>query len=154
MGPFSKSAYALHFEIDQISMKALRGYDTIRWESYESIYSDRTHISMNYTPITSGRYNIELLRKVPLTDLGYLKLNTMPGFKLTWYYSGMNVESKGQYYRDPNTKAFVRKDSIEYSIFNAKIMERAWVGYEHMSIIYIQRPLFLKTFTLLLKSKR
>ena len=108
----------LHFEIDQIKMKALRGQDVISLGTYGSINGDRRHNSMNYTPPTS-RQRIDLHRNVHfLTELKNQKLMTMPGFKLTWYYSGMDVESKPHYYQNPPnpynpTNAFIRNDSIK-----------------------------------------
>ena len=35
-------------------------------------------------------------------------LDTMPGFKLTWFYSGSKVEPDAQYYNSLSTKYFVR----------------------------------------------
>ena len=63
----------------------------------------------NFTP-PSGLYDTKLKRKATLQDISKQKLKTMPGWRFSWYYSGVNekpVESFDNYHIN---RAFVRND--------------------------------------------
>ena len=59
---------------------------------------------------------IQFDREVISADVKRQRLNLMPGFKFSWYYSGMVVEPEETYYNvgdvgEEYTIAFVRHDS-------------------------------------------
>ena len=74
-----------------------------------------THISRNCTPPKSKSYYIQIIRNVSPDDAMKQKLKLMPGFKITWYYSGIEVEP--EIFRHAVTNAFVRKDSAKSMTF-------------------------------------
>ena len=54
-------------------------------------------------------YYIRLRRKVSLADVNSQSLDQMPGFRFSWYYSGMEeVKPEAKYKADMATQAFVR----------------------------------------------
>ena len=80
------------------------------------------HKVVNYTPPASVR--LYLNRDAVLEDIPKQKLDMMPGFSLTWYYSGMEVEPMIKY-NFTATRGFVRncsnrrfKDNIYYHLLN------------------------------------
>ena len=75
--------YTQHFVIEKTSMKDLTvGKDELKFD-YVIINGDTR--SFNYTyPETKS---LNLVRKVTRADLQTQKLDIMPGFKITWYYS-------------------------------------------------------------------
>ena len=102
---------SLHFDIEKLSMKDLPsgGINTFGLSGSRFLIfidDDITHVSQNYTPLanTIPSYYIEIRRKVFPRDVTQQKLQMMPGFRLTWHYSGMKVESEARYVN----KAFVR----------------------------------------------
>ena len=57
--------------------------------------------------------NIHFKRRVRnFEDIKKQKLDRMPGFRFTWYYSGGEIEQVGKYLTDSSTRLFVRKLSI------------------------------------------
>ena len=77
-----------------------------------------TNRTYNYTPPTRGSYYIELSREVLPADVRKQSLDMMPGFKVSWHYSGMEVEPEARYYSDTRTMAFVRNysNNITFSV--------------------------------------
>ena len=69
--------------------------------------TSHTHMIFNYTAPSSYVY-ISLNRMVVLADVRKQKLDKMPGFRVTWNYSGMEVEPMAKYHNNIMTKAFVR----------------------------------------------
>ena len=70
-------------------------------------------ISKNFTP-PGGYTSMRLARRVTPQEVRKQKLDMMPGFKLTWHYSGMEVEPEAKYSNQSDTLAFVRN---EFKIF-------------------------------------
>ena len=70
-----------------------------------------SHLTKNYAP-PGKLQQIRLFRKMVPSDVRKQKLEIMPGFKLNWNYSGVEVEKFAKYYNAKNTKAFVRNNSI------------------------------------------
>ena len=114
----------LHFLLEKISMKDLSvGEDTLVWGTRTSgrvIPHSVTNSSKNFTPpgdINPNKWeqNCEILNHyrsdVITTDIRNQKLKLMPGFKLTWHYSGVVVKPEARYYNDLYTRAFTRNDS-------------------------------------------
>ena len=98
----------LHLDVEQVSMKAL-SRDELTVAGTRVGTSRR---SFNFTLPTGEDYGhfytIQLVRVVLPADIKQQKLQTMPGFKVTWHYSGMKVESEATYYKYAHTKAFIR----------------------------------------------
>ena len=76
----------------------------------------------NHTPPCVETYKrsrwLTVDRDVTHADVRRQRLDLMPGFRLTWQYSGMEVEPWEKFNDDWDTKAFVRLDSI----LNATLM--------------------------------
>ena len=105
----------LHFAINKIPMKETR------MESYslrESVIKvDEQHISRNYTPPGSMDVKsrlIQLQRGVTRSEILKQKMNVMPGFRLTWNFTGRKVDPvpEAKYSNEVDTKAFVRFANI------------------------------------------
>ena len=68
-------------------------------------------MSFNYSSPLDSYYYIQLDREVLPADIKKQKLTQMPGFRVSWHYSGnfgMRVEPWAKYLNDDTTKAFVR----------------------------------------------
>ena len=111
----------LHLDVEKVSLEDLSsGEDRLAVEWNPMM---ETHMTFNYTPPTGGRYGnyeIQLIRDVLPADVRKQKLDMMPGYRVTWYYSGMEVEPEARYYNNtripyPSTMAFVRHYSNNIS---------------------------------------
>ena len=89
--------------------------------------------SKNYTPPQRGPpprydfYKIILDRNVPSEYVRIQELDRMPGFRITWHYSGMKVEPEAKY----DNKAFVRNGSIVSILFCKTVLD-----CRHVNSIY------------------
>ena len=106
----------LHLQFQRISLKTLEsgkeqfviGYD------HESI-GDGILNYRNFTPPGTG-YNrareIILDRLVPHDEVKkmWMYLDLMPGFNVSWFYSGVDIEVDAKYSTEKRTKYFVRDD--------------------------------------------
>ena len=102
----------LHIDIEKVSLKGLSSGSQDRLTVYYQIV-ETSQRSFNYSPPGTER-DISLKREVLPADILKQRLSQMPGFKITWYYSGMDVESSQPYSNalpDPQTRAFVRNYS-------------------------------------------
>ena len=102
----------LHFDIEKISMRDISHghYDAYGGLAYTSQDNARK-ISLNFTQPNSHFYKIDLERKVSLDDVMSQRLDQMPGFRFSWYYSGMEGKVKPEakkYKNKEETRAFVR----------------------------------------------
>ena len=117
----------LHFEIEKVSMKDL-STGTDLFSVSERIFSGRNgeidedikYMTKNFTPPGAtdiwGNVRDEswilLTRSVTMHDVKKQNLDLMPGFRLTWYYSGIEVQPPPEYENEQFKKAFFRNDSI------------------------------------------
>ena len=105
----------LHFDIEYLSMEGLSqyNYDSMSYYlDYDKIV-DNGPFSKNFTPAYGGssfrdKRSIKLTRKVTEEEVKKQKLQTNPGFRFKWYYSGMNVDPWPKFGGEMNTKRFVR----------------------------------------------
>ena len=104
----------LHLEIEKVSMMDLsNGEDTVRisdgWNGY-ALDQFQMNTMKNYTPPfgEQGKKSVALDRSVLLTDVKNQKLQKMPGFRFSWYYSGMEVKSIDLSSNSVPTKYFIR----------------------------------------------
>ena len=113
----NNQSVTLHFDIEKSLMKDLSSGDDYLEIQMNDINMDFKNISKSYTPPGSvsswSSPEVSLVREVPLSDVRKQTLNLMPGFKISWYYSGMEVEPWAKFQRNSATAAFIRKDSNE-----------------------------------------
>ena len=98
----------LHLDFERVLMKDLStGQDEL---SVDSTIVETPYKSFKYSP-PAEHYCIELRRYIITADVTKQKLSNMPGFKVTWHFSGMEVEPVARYYNDTKNMAFVRNYS-------------------------------------------
>lgn len=104
----------LHFEYENMPLKDLATGSEKYDANYEDILGE--HTKKNYTPPlpspSADRYFYRLQRNVEAEDIERQELDTMPGFRFKWHYSGMEVEAVAKYSNNEITKAFVRYCNI------------------------------------------
>ena len=116
---FQKNANAkLHFEIQKISMTDLigGGYDNFYINSnFDALSVDGMNVRQNFTYSSflngfpyQGYYYVLLERKVTVQDIMNQKLLHMPGFKFSWYYTGIEMLPEAKYSNETDTIEFVR----------------------------------------------
>ena len=93
----------LHFSLEKVSMT---GLDTVKMEGLGYLDADQTTAYTNCTP-PIGSF-VELSRHVSSEDVKQQKLDLMPGFRLTWWYTGAEVTPERKYKDTEMTKYFVR----------------------------------------------
>ena len=98
----------LHFKVEKLSMTGLASgsRDTVSMEGHD-LDADETTVYTNFTPPDTYR-QMTLQQDVSSEDVETQKLDLMPGFKLSWWYSGADVTPDNQYEDDEITKQFVR----------------------------------------------
>ena len=96
----------LHFKLEKVSMKGLAGdsYDTYMLGS--DLSTIQTTAYSNFTPPTL--VGNTLYRNVMFDQVKQQKLDVMPGFKLSWWYTGGNVTPVSQFKNEEMTKQLVR----------------------------------------------
>ena len=60
----------------------------------------------NYTP--PQQTGLQLERQVILEDVKKQKMGLMPGFRFSWYHSGLEMKPEAKYSDEKLTKLFVR----------------------------------------------
>ena len=111
----SNTNVTLHLEIEKVSLKDLSvGGDGLYLDGLTLVHT--SPVIYNITPPMGGRegfYYMELGRHVLPEDVRKQKLSWMPGFNLTWHYTGLEVQSEDKYDNTeyPSTKAFIRNFS-------------------------------------------
>ena len=74
-----------------------------------SIDADQSIAYRNFTPPEySFTRKFRLIRKVSFEDVEAQKLNLMPGFKFSWWYTGAEVTPESKYKDGEMEKEFVR----------------------------------------------
>ena len=87
------------FDIHKNTMKKISGYDYMNMNDID-IDGDLTHWSKTITnPISKDGYMVGYYRQVSQDDIKFMKLDMMPGFRLTWYYN-KQVEPEAKYSND------------------------------------------------------
>ena len=98
----------LHFKVEKASMMAGEsGWDDVFIQVFGYMSVDSTTAYTNFTP--PGHYrNIRLTRKISYENVKKQKLDKMPGFRFTWWYSGEEVIPEKKFKDEENNKNFVR----------------------------------------------
>ena len=99
----------LHFEMEKVSLKELQiGFEHYYYGQYYGLKDDTENFRWNYTPpgppgspgqwgyTENDRRSFELHRLVPEEEVEDLTTNLarLPGYKIKWYYSGLDSEFK------------------------------------------------------------
>ena len=99
----------LHFKLEKVSMTGLaqgsKDEISIGWKN--DLDSDQTTVYKNFTPPVEYKY-MRLERDVSSEDVETQKLDVMPGFRFSWWYSGAEVKPDNTYKDEEITKQFVR----------------------------------------------
>ena len=108
--PSNHPSVTLHLDIEKVSIKD-SGHDRlyVTGRGFVGYGVEIAYKSFNYSPLAENFYNIQLSRDYSQTDVAKQELDLMPGFRVTWHYSGLEVEPWTKYYND--NKAFVRNNS-------------------------------------------
>ena len=99
----------LHFKVEKVSLAGLadKSEDKLKLNGYAP---DNQIMTTNFTPPADyhGSYKyLQLRRKVTSEDLKQQKLDVMPGFRLTWWYSGEEVTPDDFHKYDPSNQQFI-----------------------------------------------
>ena len=90
----------LIFEVEKVSLKHLSKGKEFFYFDLKKIDSDIGMFSQNFTkPYNSiNRIDVVLERSIPEIEARRIRMNLMPGFNITWYYNGGEVEPYAEYY--------------------------------------------------------
>ena len=80
--------------------------DTVYVNNIGYLFSGQTTYA-NFTPNSMYSY-VSLERKVSAEEVNRQKLDLMPGFRFSWWYSGLEVTPDNKYKDDKVNKLFVR----------------------------------------------
>ena len=99
----------LHFKVEKVSMTGLSGdsKDLVKMDVMGDLDADQTTAYTNLTPPVKYR-DMYLRRVVSSEDVVTQKLDVMPGFRLSWWYTGAEVTPDSNYKEKEMTKQFVR----------------------------------------------
>ena len=104
----------LHFKVEKISLTGLTigSIDTVMVD-FTDLDADQTTAYTNFTPPGgySNAYRVmKLQRSVSSEDVEIQKLDTMPGFRFSWWYTGIGVDliPDNRYEDEWMNKQFVR----------------------------------------------
>ena len=106
MSAFDNPNVTLHFNIERISMKdIIHGIDDLDVYKEPGLTNpvDTPHFSQNYTPPAANDQccpSIYFTRNAHLSDIKVQKLKLMPGFRLSWYYSGMDGKAASLFHKN------------------------------------------------------
>ena len=115
---YKESNVTLHIKIAKISMKDLSGMDILVVDDRYYPGPEVKNTSYNITEFFGESFvPTKLERDVSLEDVKRQRLVQMPGFKVTWYYSGLKVGPETEYGIYPRTMAFVRNCSNNITIY-------------------------------------
>ncbi len=99
----------LHLKLEKVSMTGLASgsEDTVKMDGLGDLDADQTTAYKNFTP--PGYYkSMRLLPDVSSEEVETQKLDLMPGFRFSWWYSGAEIIPDNRYKDENITKQFVR----------------------------------------------
>ena len=108
--------FTLHFNLEKLSIKGLEDKDD-NWFYMSAtgyIDADKIIIYKNYTPpISNSKYGtdnryIDQRTSSNAREIASLNMDMMPGFRLSWWYTGENLEPEPKYLDRNMTKHFIR----------------------------------------------
>ena len=103
----------LHFRAEKVSMKEFARGSHSKDEFFMEDtggYSnaDQKTVSTNFTVEYNVYRYIQPIRDVSLEEVKKMKMNMMPGFKFSWWYTGLEVTSETRFKDNEINKQFVR----------------------------------------------
>ena len=99
----------LHFKLDKLSMTGLvRSRNERFLVKRHPVGADQTSLYTNLSMDPYGSKRIELARDVSAEEVEAQKLVGMPGFRFSWWYTGIKVIPDHKYKYSKNTRQFVR----------------------------------------------
>ena len=105
-----KENVTLHLENEILSMREITVGKDEFFVDYDLVDAEKREITKDlYQPGYST--GVQIMRDVSVEDVQKMKLDLMPGFKTSWYYSGTgtkNVKPQAKYENKDVTKSFVR----------------------------------------------
>ena len=107
---------SLNIELKHIPMTGLSTTKESIRVSADRTERNTRHLKKNYTKPSFSLYSINLRRHVNTLDVVNQNLDIMPGFTVTWYYTGMEaMEPYDKFIKEKyvkNTKPFIRLSNI------------------------------------------
>ena len=103
----------LHFKLEKVSMTGLTSgsTDAVYMEGLGDLDADQeqTTAYTNFTPPARWEYrSMYLSRDLRYEEIETQRLDLMPGFKFSWWYTGIEVTADNRYAYKEGTKQFVR----------------------------------------------
>ena len=99
----------LQFKVEKVPMTGLASSssDIVGMAVLGDRNPDQTAVYKNFTPPGTGGY-MYLSRNVSTEDVETQRLDLMPGFRFSWWYTGAKVTPDNKYKDEEMTKQFVR----------------------------------------------
>ena len=92
----------LHIKLEKLSMTGMSaGWDNIVLEG-SNIEAGLSSATFNFTPPSEKRWIALTRNNITKEDLKTMDLESMPGFNLSWYYSGAEVQQANKLYDTQN----------------------------------------------------
>ena len=106
--PSSNKNLTLHLKIEKLSLKGLAksSRDYVKVSGLGVLEANQTTVYANFTPPENTL--ISLIRDVSMDDLLTSKLDVMPGFILTWWYTGAEIEPYPKFEKKELNNDFIR----------------------------------------------
>ena len=101
----------LHISIEKVSLTELsRGWDLFSIYWYDEVDPKGRYVYKNFTPPgKTSKYTNLYRKRLKVADLEKQDITEMPGFRITWYYSGIGEKQVDHQPEDSDfTKLFVR----------------------------------------------
>jgi len=113
---FSNRNITLHVQIEKVSIKE-SGSDRLLF-NYAEYNPDIKNIKKIYNPPPKYGPTAQVIRRVLAEDVGKMNMKLMPGFNITWFYTGTGVvEEEAYFQKNTETKAFVRNIYFQTNFF-------------------------------------
>ena len=93
----------LHVKFEQTP-----GFNHSIEDDEHSTYEFDSNNTLAFSPIEYDKYLFIIERNIKDEDLGKMYLHSMPGFQLSWYFSGVEVKPEELYDPLDRTKQFIR----------------------------------------------
>ena len=114
----------LHFNLEKVSMTGLTsGYDNAA-VSGRVLEAGLTSVTVNFTPPAGAKgYRLAQLSRYISEDLTNIEMESMPGFRLSWHYSGLgdNVTPDSRFSDFQENKLFIRSVRVRYLVISVLI---------------------------------
>ena len=114
----------LHLKIERLILPVLGGFDDLAVSIYEKTRLVDVEFNYNYTPPTSipakGLQMLTTSRDISDGEIAEANLKLMPGFQLSWYYTGMDFKP------DPLMDFPIWRNQEKYSKLNKEFVREVF----------------------------